>query len=69
MQERAELLGGHLEIHSQHPALRTRAVEHGAAAVLDKLTHLGQVVHAVRRILAGGVRFTGDRPVGIKSLS
>jgi DNA-binding NarL/FixJ family response regulator len=35
------------------PALHTRAVEHGAAAVRDKLTHLGQIVHAVRRILAG----------------
>jgi hypothetical protein len=55
MQERAELLGGHLEIHSQPVVERAktskpRAVEHGAAAVLDNLTHLGQVVHAVRRI-------------------
>lgn len=35
------------------PALHARAVEHGAAAVLDKLTHLGQVAEAVRQIWQG----------------
>jgi len=30
-----------------------RAIELGAAAVLDKLTHLGRVSDAVRRLLAG----------------
>jgi two-component system invasion response regulator UvrY len=38
---------------SYDPVLHVRAVEHGAAGVLDKLTHLGQIAHAVRRILAG----------------
>ena len=33
------------------PALHARAIEYGAAAVLDKLTHLGHVAPAVRRIL------------------
>ena len=33
------------------PAVRARAIEAGAVAVLDKLTHLGHVVPAVRRIL------------------
>jgi DNA-binding NarL/FixJ family response regulator len=35
------------------PAQRRRALEHGAAAVLDKIKHLGQVSHAVREVLAG----------------
>jgi hypothetical protein len=30
--------------------MATKAIEFGAAAVLDKLTHLGQVAQAVRRI-------------------
>ena len=34
-------------------ALHTRAVEHGAAAVLDKMTHLGQMAQTVARLLAG----------------
>jgi CheY-like chemotaxis protein len=34
-------------------SLHTRAVEHGAAAVLDKMTHLGQMAQTVRRLLAG----------------
>ena len=33
------------------PALRARAIDYGAAAVLDKITQLGQVAQAVRRIL------------------
>lgn len=33
------------------PALHARAIEYGAAAVLDKITQLGQVAQAVRRIL------------------
>jgi DNA-binding transcriptional LysR family regulator len=33
------------------PALHARAIESGAAAVLDKITQLGQVAQAVRRIL------------------
>ena len=33
------------------PAVHARAIEYGAAAVLDKLTQLGQVAQAVRRIL------------------
>jgi DNA-binding NarL/FixJ family response regulator len=35
------------------PAALTGAIERGAAAVLDKMTHLGQVAQAVRRLLAG----------------
>jgi DNA-binding NarL/FixJ family response regulator len=38
---------------SRDPAVLTRAIEDGAAAVLDKLTHTGQVVESVRRVLAG----------------
>lgn len=34
-------------------ALRTRAIEYGAAAVLDKMTHLGQMAETVARLLAG----------------
>jgi DNA-binding NarL/FixJ family response regulator len=37
---------------SYEPALATKAIEYGATAVLDKMTHLGQVVQATRRILA-----------------
>jgi DNA-binding transcriptional LysR family regulator len=33
------------------PAVHARAIEYGAAAVLDKLTQLGHVAQAVRRIL------------------
>lgn len=33
------------------PGLHARAIKYGAAAVLDKITELGQVVPAVRRIL------------------
>jgi DNA-binding NarL/FixJ family response regulator len=33
------------------PALHHRAIEDGAAAVLDKLKHIGQVAQAVRQIL------------------
>jgi two-component system, NarL family, response regulator DevR len=38
---------------SRDPAVLTRAVQYGAAAVLDKMTHTGQVVETVRRVLAG----------------
>jgi two-component system response regulator DevR len=38
---------------SRDPAVLARAVEYGAAAVLDKMTHTGQVVESVRRVLAG----------------
>ncbi len=34
-------------------SLHLRATEHGAAAVLDKLAHLGQVTQAVWQILSG----------------
>jgi DNA-binding NarL/FixJ family response regulator len=34
-------------------ALHTRAVERGAAAVLDKMTHLGQMAETVARLLDG----------------
>jgi DNA-binding NarL/FixJ family response regulator len=34
------------------PAMATKAIEYGATAVLDKLTHIGQVAQMVRRILA-----------------
>jgi DNA-binding NarL/FixJ family response regulator len=33
------------------PALHARAMEYGAAAVLDKITRLGHLVQAVRRML------------------
>jgi DNA-binding NarL/FixJ family response regulator len=33
--------------------LHARAIEHGAAAVLDKMTHLGQMAQTVARLLAG----------------
>jgi DNA-binding NarL/FixJ family response regulator len=35
------------------PALHARAIEHGAAAVLDKMTHVGQLAQTVARLLAG----------------
>jgi two-component system response regulator DevR len=38
---------------SRDPAVLTRAIEYGAGAVLDKMTHLAQVVESVRRLLAG----------------
>jgi DNA-binding NarL/FixJ family response regulator len=38
---------------SRDPAVITRAIRYGAAAVLDKVTHTGQVVETVRRLLAG----------------
>jgi DNA-binding NarL/FixJ family response regulator len=38
---------------SRDPAVLTRAIEYGAGAVLDKMTHLGQVAESVRRLLAG----------------
>jgi DNA-binding NarL/FixJ family response regulator len=38
---------------SRDRAMLTRAIEYGAAAVLDKMTHLGQVVESVRHLLAG----------------
>jgi DNA-binding NarL/FixJ family response regulator len=38
---------------SRDPAVLTRAMEYGAGAVLDKMTHTGQVVESVRRMLAG----------------
>jgi DNA-binding NarL/FixJ family response regulator len=38
---------------SYDPELASTATEFGAAAVLDKVTHLGRVAPAVRRILAG----------------
>jgi anti-anti-sigma factor len=38
------------------PAMASELTEYGATAVLDKLTHLGQVAQATRRILAGGRR-------------
>ena len=41
------------------PALRARAIEDGAVAVLDKITHLGDVAPAVRRIL--------DMPIPVDS--
>jgi len=34
-------------------ALHTRAIEHGAAAALDKVTHLGRLAETVGRLLAG----------------
>jgi DNA-binding NarL/FixJ family response regulator len=36
------------------PAMATELTERGATAVLDKLTHLGQVAQTTRRILADG---------------
>jgi DNA-binding NarL/FixJ family response regulator len=36
---------------SRDPVVRIRAIEYGAAAVLDKMTHTGQVVESVRRLL------------------
>jgi DNA-binding NtrC family response regulator len=45
------------------PAVATRAIEYGATAVLDKLTHLGQIAQTTRRILADGrLRATGRYP-------
>lgn len=38
---------------SRDPAVLTRAIDYGAAAVLDKMTHIGLVVESVRRVLAG----------------
>jgi DNA-binding NarL/FixJ family response regulator len=38
---------------SHDPTLQAQAVELGAAAVLDKARHLGQVAQAVRRVLSG----------------
>jgi DNA-binding NarL/FixJ family response regulator len=37
---------------SRDPTVLSRAIEYGAAAVLDKMTHTGQVVESVRRVLA-----------------
>jgi DNA-binding NarL/FixJ family response regulator len=37
---------------SRDPVVVIRAIEYGAAAVLDKMTHTGQVVESVRRLLA-----------------
>ena len=34
-------------------ALHARAIEHGAAAALEKVTHLGQLAETVGRLLAG----------------
>jgi DNA-binding NarL/FixJ family response regulator len=45
---------------SRDPAVLTRAIEYGAGAVLDKMTHLGQVVESVRRLL--GERLTPPVP-------
>jgi DNA-binding NarL/FixJ family response regulator len=39
---------------SYDPASVNIAIEHGAAVVLDKMTHLGQIAQAVRLLLAGG---------------
>jgi DNA-binding NarL/FixJ family response regulator len=49
---------------SRDPAVLTRAIEDGAAAVLDKLTHTGQVVESVRRVLAGERRTPSDAASG-----
>lgn len=38
---------------SLDPALHARALEHGAIAVLDKISHLGQITEAVRQLLDG----------------
>jgi DNA-binding NarL/FixJ family response regulator len=38
---------------SYDPARLNIAIERGAAAVLDKMAHLGQIAQAVRRLLAG----------------
>jgi DNA-binding NarL/FixJ family response regulator len=38
---------------SRERLVHIRAIEYGAAAVLDKMTHTGQVVRSVRRLLAG----------------
>jgi DNA-binding transcriptional LysR family regulator len=45
------------------PALHARAIECGAAAVLDKITHLGHVAPAVRRILDLPIPVDGNRAV------
>jgi DNA-binding NarL/FixJ family response regulator len=45
---------------SRDPAVLTRAIEAGAAAVLDKLTHTGQLVESVRRVLADQRRRRSD---------
>jgi DNA-binding NarL/FixJ family response regulator len=37
---------------SYDPAMATKAIESGATAVLDKMTHLGEVAQSTRRILA-----------------
>jgi DNA-binding NarL/FixJ family response regulator len=33
--------------------MATTAIEHGASAVLDKVTHLGEIAQTARRVLAG----------------
>ena len=38
---------------SRDPAVHIRAIEYGAAAVLDKMTHTAHVVDSVRRLLGG----------------
>jgi hypothetical protein len=38
----------------------TKATKDGAAAVLDKLTHTGQLVQSVRRVLADQRRTPSD---------
>jgi DNA-binding NarL/FixJ family response regulator len=45
---------------SRDPAVLTRAIKDGAAAVLDKLTHTGQVAQSVRRVLADQRRTPSD---------
>jgi DNA-binding NarL/FixJ family response regulator len=51
------------------PALHARALEYGAAAVLDKITQLGQVAQAVRRILDMPEPVGGERAVTCTSRS
>src|SRR5947209_2225099 len=45
------------------PAVHARAIEYGAAAVLDKITQLGHVAQAVRRILDMPIPVGRKRPV------
>jgi anti-anti-sigma factor len=46
---------------SYDPTLATQAIERGAAAVLDKVTHLGQVAQATRRVLVDRRRAAAPR--------
>jgi DNA-binding NarL/FixJ family response regulator len=44
--------------------LHAHAIGHGAAAVLDKMTHLGQIAQTVVRLLAGERQGPSEEDVG-----